>query len=272
MKIWLFSDLHMTRDKSTFSHFFRGIPDADVCVCAGDLIEQDPGFGVEWLDFHIGQYMPCLYVPGNHEFYSRSHSIQSNRALAGQAAARTSNKVHVLDDMGITIDGIRFLGTTLWSDFRVLCGDDDVGMACAMAAAQNSVSDFRFIHKPNGKTWTPKDAMLQHAQSVQWLDEELERSELPTVVVSHHAPHPDSIATEWQYDLCTAAFVSNLSELIERHQPKLWLHGHTHDSFDYSVGNTKVICNPHGYRTENYAHWKRDMVIEVSEYSPKPRF
>jgi hypothetical protein len=27
----------------------------------------------------------------------------------------------------------------------------------------------------------------------------------------------------------------------------LWVHGHTHSSFDYLLNGTRVVCNPRGY-------------------------
>jgi hypothetical protein len=93
----------------------------------------------------------------------------------------------------------------------------------------------------------------------------------PTVVVTHHAPHPDSVARRFENDPLTPAFVSDLSEVIDRWQPALWFHGHTHDNFDYRVGATRIVCNPKGYgpmppgrRIENVA-FDVGRVVEVCE-------
>ena len=69
----------------------------------------------------------------------------------------------------------------------------------------------------------------------------------PTVAVTHHAPHPGSIAARFADDALTPCFVSDLTSVIERHAPNLWIHGHTHDCFDYHVGETRIVCNPKGY-------------------------
>ena len=84
----------------------------------------------------------------------------------------------------------------------------------------------------------------------------------PTIVVTHHAVHRNSVAPIYRDDWVTAAFVSDLSELIEAYQPALWVHGHVHNSFDYRVGQTRIIANPHGYGKENPA-FDCTLVVEI---------
>jgi Icc-related predicted phosphoesterase len=86
----------------------------------------------------------------------------------------------------------------------------------------------------------------------------------PTVVVTHHAPHPQSLHPQHQDDLLSAAYVSDLGELIERGRPELWVHGHVHANCDYTVGSTRIVCNPHGYVREN-SNFDPALVIEVGE-------
>ena len=61
----------------------------------------------------------------------------------------------------------------------------------------------------------------------------------------------------------SAAFVSDLSEVIWDHQPDVWIHGHVHDSFDYEVGSTRVVCNPRGYGPENEREFDPALVVVV---------
>ena len=65
------------------------------------------------------------------------------------------------------------------------------------------------------------------------------------MVITHHGPHPLSVHPRYAGDPVNAAFVSDLSELLPK--ADLWLHGHVHDSFDYKVGNCRVVANPLGY-------------------------
>lgn len=270
MRIWLFSDLHMGSSLDGLEHYLpTGIPDADICVVPGDLLAGDPQNGVAWLNWHIAAHMPVVFVPGNHEYYSRSASMERLRALAGQAALHTDNRVHVLDDMGITIDGVHFLGSTMWYDLAIF-GTDPASMALAARGAAQ-LNDRNLIRRDDRSTarWEPADARRQHLQSRAWLEAELDASTRPVVVVTHHAPHPRSIAPQYASDPATAGFVSDLSDVIERYQPAAWVHGHTHSSFDYCIGGTRIVCNPRGYGRENEHDFNPGLVIEIG--GPKPR-
>ena len=140
--------------------------------------------------------------------------MQRNRDLDGRAAARTNNRVHVLDDMALTIDGVKILGTTLWYDLAVFGRDQRTMAYASMGAAQ--LNDSRFRHRDESTDkWTPSIARKQHLMSKRWLEAELASSDLPTVVVSHHAPHPGSIAKRFAKDWSTAGFASDLTRLIE---------------------------------------------------------
>jgi Icc-related predicted phosphoesterase len=60
----------------------------------------------------------------------------------------------------------------------------------------------------------------------------------------------------------SAAYVSDLSAVIKKGKPTAWIHGHVHESFDYRVGATRVLCNPHGYASENPS-FNPSLVVEV---------
>ena len=81
-------------------------------------------------------------------------------------------------------------------------------------------------------------------------------------MITHHAAHWNSIDPFYANDPLTAAFVSDMSKLIETYQPALWIHGHVHNSSDYFVGNTRIVCNPHGYGSEN-VNFDGSLVIEI---------
>jgi len=271
VRIWLFSDLHL-RDAGADPRFvIPSIPDADVCICAGDVIAGDPDAGVWWLDRHIADHMPVVFVMGNHEFYSRTDSMERLRTLAGRAAVRTGHRVSVLDDMSLTIGGYKILGSTLWYSLEIF-GTDPATMAHAARGA-GTLNDRRMIRRDDRSTarWEPADARRQHLQSRAWLENEMATSDLPVVVVTHHAPHPLSIAPQYADDPATAGFVSDVSDVIERHQPVAWLHGHTHTSFNYEFGATRIVCNPRGYGAENEAGFDPALVIELPDPKPRPR-
>ncbi len=179
-------------------------------------------------------------VPDNHE-YCRDDITQTLKAMRTEAAKYPH--VHLLDKDEVVIDGIRFLGATLWTDFKIFGGD---AKEAAMDAAMRYVADFRYITVDNKKRqMQPSDYLTLFAKATQWLEQKLgETFDGQTVVVTHHAPHPGSIAPQFADGLVTAAFVSNLQRLMGT--APYWIHGHTHMAFDYTVNGTRVICNPRG--------------------------
>ena len=133
MRIWVLSDLHL--EVAALTEPLEP-PAADVCVMAGDLCRGIDN-GVRWLAKHIAPAMPCIYVAGNHEFYKGS--IKDGIA-AGRAAARETPGVYFLENDAVTFGGVRFLGATLWTDFRI----DGVAES-AMNHARRRVNDYRQI-------------------------------------------------------------------------------------------------------------------------------
>lgn len=241
MKIWLFSDLHLE-----FADLRQplAIPNADVCVVAGDLCRV-PANGVRWLAENIARAMPCVYVAGNHEFYKGSikEGLEDGRA----AVARLPD-VHFLENDFVVIDGIRFIGATLWTDYWI-----EGHKKLAMLHARERMNDYRKIAKQRNpwQRFVPETAYRMHMESRRFIETALKAHPITTVVVTHHLPHAGSIPSMFKGDLLNAAYVSDLTEVIEAGRPALWVHGHTHNSCDYQVGNTRVVCNPRGYEDEN---------------------
>jgi len=241
MKIWILSDLHLE-----FADLRQplDIPSADVCVVAGDLCRA-PANGVHWLAKHVADAMPCIYVAGNHEFYKGSikEGIED-----GRSAAAGFPSIHFLENNVAVIDGVRFIGATLWTDYRIE-GHPQV----AMFHARERMNDYRQIAKQR-KPWqrfAPETAYRMHQHSLLFIDSALKADPIKTVVVTHHLPHARSVPARFKGDLLNAAYASDLSGVIDAGRPALWIHGHTHESCDYIVGDTRVVCNPRGYEDEN---------------------
>lgn len=243
MKLWLLSDLHLEYADLRVP---LKIPDADVCVVAGDLC-RTPANGVHWLADNIAHTMPCVYVAGNHEHYRGGihEGLEDGRA----AAARFDN-IHFLENASVVINGIRFVGATLWTDYRIE-GHPEV----AMFHARQRMNDYRKIaaRRSPWQRFVPETAYRMHTESRHYIEASLKADSIPTIVVTHHLPHRGSVPAKFASDLLNAAYASDLSALIEDGRPALWLHGHTHESADYVVGNTRIVCNPRGYDDENGA-------------------
>lgn len=257
MRAWIFSDLHST----PLENAPPAVPTADVAIVAGDIYEWSVR-AIDWLADYVRPRMRVVYVLGNHEYYRSS--LTGELSAARRAAA--DRGIHLLERDSVTIGDIRFLGTTLWTDYLLHSGGSEVGRTANMNAARNGLADHHLIYLSDlsDRLFDPIDAYARHASALLWLKQELAKPfDGKTVVVSHHAPHPGSIAQQWKGDRLTPAFVSDLSDVIERWQPALWVHGHIHHAFDYWVGATRVVCNPHGYQSERAAGFQWDLVIEA---------
>jgi predicted phosphodiesterase len=248
MKLWILSDLHLEFDGPLHKGRPQVCPDADVCVVAGDVL-NGCGNSIRWLDYHVGPVMPVVLVAGNHEFYGDSvlEGLEWARVHAAECP-----RVHFLNDETVEIGGVRFLGATLWTDFA-LDGDARWGAA----NFEGRLNDSRMIawrKLPAHEGFGALRAKQLHLQSRRFLREQLAAGfDGPTVVVTHHAPHPRSVHPRWKGSSLNPAFASDLGELMELYRPNLWVHGHVHDSFDYKVRDTRVVCNPRGYGSENLA-------------------
>lgn len=250
MKIQLLSDLHLE-----FEAFDYQATDADVVVLAGDIHVGEKG--VDWALQTIPD-KPILYVMGNHEFYGET--IQ--KLLARLNAKTQGTHLHILERDVVTLEGVNFLGCTLWTDFELFGDPRHAGHHC-----QQVMTDYKKIrHLPNYSKIRTIDTAVIHKQSHWWLEQELQkRSGQTNVVITHHAPSVQSIPENSRSDLTTAAYASRLESFIERYQPALWLHGHVHHASDYKIGNCSVICNPRGYPGAWVKGFQPEGLIEIAE-------
>lgn len=256
MKIWTFSDLHFAFSALDYDFEF---PDADVCVVAGD-ISSPPLASVKWLQKHIGSRMPVVLVAGNHEYYGCEYlsALEEVRAKAHEYP-----DVHFLENRDVVLGGVLFLGATLWTDFELYERPEK-----SMKEAHLAMNDYRAIMyqvEPPIRM-RPDITRAIHKDSRTWLTKMLSQPfDGATVVVSHTCPHILSVHEQYAGDALNPAFTSDLSKEIEEFQPDIWIHGHTHSSFDYVVPGTKtrVVCNPRGYvQRTNYGYHVENMMFE----------
>lgn len=238
MRLQLVSDLHLETRKHdvALDAGISPVPGADVLVIAGDI-----GAGVQAISYFRDWPVPVLYVAGNHEYYRGDiDAITADLRLQASGTA-----IHFLERDGVVIDGVRFLGTTLWTDYAIY------GVAKrfeAMAQAEYELNDHKLIRYQTGP-FRARQALDRFNGNVAWLQQHLAVPfDGETVVITHHGPHWNSIHAKYHAErsLLSAAFVSDLTSLMG--VATLWVHGHVHDSFDYLVNGTRVVTNPRGYR------------------------
>ncbi len=255
MKLHILSDLHLE-----FAAFEPPETGADVVVLAGDIGLFTEG--IYWAR-RTFPHQEIVYVPGNHEFYGTERLA----TLAAMKIAAEECGVHLLDDSEAVIrspdgsDSVRFLGCTLWTDFRLF---GDAMQQESMVAGQNGLNDFRLIREGD-ELFTPERSVAAHKKSVTWLEEKLAAPFAgKTVVVTHHLPSARSAEGRFQDSILAPCFASRLDDLFGKME--LWVHGHTHDSFDYKADDTRVVCNPRGYvtsRGEENLDFKPGLAVEI---------
>lgn len=248
MKIQILSDLHIE-----FQPFQLRETEADVIVLAGDIHVGEKG--VKWAITNIPN-KPVIYVLGNHEYYGHAYPrlVQKLKDVA------LGTNVYVLENDAVAIAGVNFFGCTLWTDFQ-LFGDPRI----AGYEATQKMTDFRRIRvNPSHSKFRSIDAAIVHRKSISWLQANLASHQSEKLVVlTHHAPSKKSVPLEYQAELLSAAYASHLDDLITDSQVTLWIHGHTHHSWDYKIDSTRIICNPRGYPDEPNNSFDPELVIEI---------
>ena len=247
MKIRILSDLHLE-----FLDYSPPPGGEDVVVLAGDIHTKRRA--IDWVIKHFR--VPVIYVPGNHDYWGENLSL-----LASKLKAKIGNHpIHVLDGASVVIDNVRFFGATFWTDFELYGKREH-----AMYEAQTRMRDYKKIrHSAEYKRFTPQTALRQHFSArlamKAWLDEPFEGK---TVVVSHHAPSRRSLELSSKNHILDAAYASNLEEYMNPNL-NLWIHGHVHDSMDYLVNGTRVVCNPRGYAPKDVnPDFKERFIVEL---------
>ncbi|HSH71648.1 MAG TPA: metallophosphoesterase [Methylophilaceae bacterium] len=262
MKIALLNDLHL---ESRTYNIQQAVLECDVIVLAGDIAPGSRGllWAMDILPFTKAE---IIYVLGNHEFYHFDITQVREQLKAmcdAYQAGPAGNRVHLLDDSEIIIKGVRFLGSTLWTDFMLFSQDHQQD---CINDASRYLNDFRLI-KNGARNFTPQDSIELHRKSLAFLEHKLKEDTYAgsTVVVTHHAPSFNSVVPKYADDSISACFASNLDRMFG--YSRLWLHGHMHDSLDYTVNGTRIICNPRGYGrhtgTQENDNFNHALILEV---------
>lgn len=247
------SDLHLE-----FGNPFRP-PEMEtdpetVLVLAGDIHVKTKA--AEWIQALADRFLHVIYVCGNHEFYRDNLTYlpaKLKKIFAG------GQKISFLEKESVEINGVRFLGTTLWTDFH----REDPNI---MLHAPRHMIDYDLIRMgPSYRRITPATILEEHRRSRRFLEEKLAQEfPGPTVIVTHHGPSYQSVHEIYRGSSGNDFYVSDLEDLVFGYQPKYWIHGHTHESLDYQLGKTRVVVNPFGYHNHQVnGRFQPHLLLEI---------
>jgi len=254
MKIQIASDLHLEFLQRDYpgERIIGPVPGAEVLILAGDIAVGADVFTL-FSSWPTPTPVPIIFVAGNHEFYH--HVLDPMRLKMEKTAANFS--MHYLENSSVVIGNARFLGTTLWTDYKL---DANRPQADQMRDAERSLNDHRLI-RTGRHMFTAQDALDRFNLAKDWLTQELAKPfEGKTVVVTHHACHPLSVHPRHKGSPINSAFTSDMSELMQ--SVDLWIHGHTHDNVDYKVDRCRVVSNQAGYCVNRTYARRDDWIFE----------
>ena len=244
MKVLVVSDLHLE-----FCQDGHGIPDlgsGDALILGGDilcarhLVKNGPLKQIysDFLNKCVQNFEHVIYLNGNHEHFS----INYNKTFE-ILKEHLPKEIHYLENDYVKIKDVIFLGCTLWTDFF---NEDPI----EMLDASRFMSDYNVIRIDSTyRKLRPEDTLYFHKKSRKFLEEKVEEFKDHKIwICTHHAPSRQSIHEKYKNQALNGAFASNLDDFIMSNpQIKYFSHGHTHESFDYKIGECRVICNPRGY-------------------------
>jgi len=237
------SDLHLEwMGKNRRISFVESLPvTGDVLVLAGDITEYSAF--VETMTQFAKKWPHVVHVPGNHEYY------RSNKGTINNCASKMMRRFpnyHFLCDSVVEVDGVKFVGSTLW--FRE---------TVANFIDRRLMTDYTIIQgfKRNVFDW--------NRACIKFLNKNVTEG---CVVITHHAPSEKSVSVNFKYAKQNALYYCSMEKLMLDRSPKLWIHGHMHDPVFYEIDKTTVISNPRGYED---IHGTGDRKIGLERFVPE---
>lgn len=246
MKTLLLSDIHLEHQDDRGEQFLANLPqedrdgeDIECVILAGDIcaFSQLPST----LDWFCDHYTHVVYCWGNHECYG--HSIAAVREIVHNIETHLLN-LFVLDNnrVQVTPETV-FIGGTLW--FRDAPGNRQ---SERLLGDFYRIKDFRnFVYQENEDT-------------VDYLEKFTQEGD---IVVTHHMPSALSVHPRFAGHPMNRFFLCDMEDVMKERQPRLWFHGHTHDSFDYTIFRTRVLCNPTGYPEEDQFQKWEPLILDI---------
>lgn len=260
LRIHVISDLHIEH-----GGFVAPRVPCDMVIVAGDLAN---GRRMSKALHDLGQQVvaPTIYVPGNHDWYQNDIVRERGPLLR---AWRQASAIRILDDASWTfahgLTRYRIIGSTWWSamDWTESGMEPSAAIAAVSSSVAGSINDFGLIAH-DGRPLRPDQAQELHRLSTLFLQQQIREAiagrEVP-IVVTHFLPSRASCHADYRGSQINAYFANDRDDLTVG--VPLWIHGHTHRSFDYTLPTgCRVVCNPRGYGREN-PEFESQKVVEI---------
>ena len=246
------SDIHFEFD-STLSDYnnFIGKKYADAIILAGDVHVGKKA--LPFVEHLLSLGYIVFYVMGNHEYYTHDIGTIDNF----WKSVDLENFYFLQNDVEY-FDNVRIIGATMWASAGTLQIHPIHGTVYnenvdwfVNKALKNGINDFHVI-----KNFTVTQMAYTFKESSRYIFNEVEKSfDGKTIVVTHHAPSEKSSLPQFAGNTTNHGFYSPLDVMIEDSSIDVWIHGHMHNSSDYMIGETRVICNPRGYKDVGGENW-----------------
>ena len=233
----ILSDLHLEHYGDSKS-FVNNLPvAAPNLILAGDVVSFS-GYHAKWtkkmLTLFCERWDTVYYIPGNHEFYGTS--LEDGMARFKRLKPVKLN--YLGGSRAFDLEGLSIWGDTMWFP--------DLGRQGF------PINDFYQISNFGAEYDAAHKAFKAQLRAIK-----------PDIVVTHHLPSFKSVNGRYVGDSTNWCYVADMESYILEHEPKLWVHGHTHDPCDYVLGKTRIVANPSGYPHEPNDKFRADLVVEL---------
>lgn len=251
MRIQILSDTHLEKHKNRENEILERVStnkNVDVLIIAGDLISHR--HLKRTLEKICLLYPKVIYVPGNHDYWGKQ-SIDETETLLSLCQNDIPNLICDPCTLKV-INGQRFILTTLWFQFE----DPDV-IEFGKSLRTQYYNDFS-----NVRNFFDEISFGRFSKQRQFILDNLREGD---IVATHHLPSHKSVDPFYQNAKGNCFFVNDFEKEILERKPKLWIHGHTHRGADYYIGETRILCNPHGRpnEVESLLRFEDNLVVEI---------
>lgn len=256
------SDIHLEMRKTI--PIIKPVKDKNVYLClCGDIGNPYLENYEKFLKIHSELFTHILIISGNHEYYSVRNivSIGETDAMIEKIVSKYKN-ITYLNKSGLIIDGVKFIGCTLWSDVSSI---PDI--------AEKVMNDYKYIYVKKNKKNNKKnknqdksqnssdekykrllkasDVCEMNKECIEWIKHEINKFKetdkyKKIIILTHHAP---SFSMLNKSDVYSPCYATNYNDIMGK-PVSIWISGHSHHSNHIRINNTLCVSNCMGYPGE----------------------